>query len=116
MIIPYLQFLLILLTILCFVVCYRNYRIYYEYLKSDHMIEFTKLIKKDNFIDAVGEWIRWPAGSAWLLLSILNLEEDYGDITIACFKKKILIYFLIAIGLFVISLLLSLGGGLGGKS
>lgn len=107
MVVPYLQIVLILLTVSSFIIGYTNYKKYYEYLKFNYNVEFVKLIKKDRVIDAVGEWIRWPIGSAWLLLSIFNIKEDYGDNNITNYKKKSLIYFVMTIGLFLLSLLLS---------
>jgi len=107
MVIPYLQFVLVMLTVSSFIICYNNYKKYYEYLNGNYKDEFVKLIKKDKVIDAVGEWIRWPVGSAWLMLSVLNMNENYGDNKITTYKKKSLFYFVMTIGLFILSLLFS---------
>jgi len=58
-------------------------------------------VKQDKFIDAFGEWIRWPSGSAWLLFSIFNLTETYGDNKIRRYKQRALIYFALFVGLFL---------------
>lgn len=108
MVIPYLVLGLIFFTVCSFVLWYRNYRKYYEYLKSNHNKEFMRLIKKDRVIDAVGEWIRWPVGSAWLLFSIFKINENYGDKEIIIFKKRALQYFLIFIILFFSSFSIAL--------
>jgi len=106
--IPILQLVLILLTVSSFLLWYRNYKKYYEYIKTRHNTEFIKLILKDKYIDAVGEWCRWPVGSAWLLLSIFNLSENYGDNEISNYKYRLLKYFILLITLFIISLVFSL--------
>lgn len=106
--IPVLQFVLILFTVSSFLLWYSNYKKYYEYIKTKHSTEFIKLIRKDKYIDAVGEWVRWPVGSAWLLLSVFNLKEDYGDNTVSIYKSKLLKYFVLLITLFIIALAFSL--------
>jgi hypothetical protein len=107
-VIPALVFGLIFLTVFSFILWYSNYRKYYEYLQLNHNKEFIRLIKKDRVIDAVGEWIRWPVGSAWLLLSIFKIDENYGDKKILIFKKRALHFFLIFLILFFSSFSLAL--------
>jgi len=91
-----------------FTVFYITYRRYYKYLKTSHHDKWWQLMSKDPIVDAVGEWIRWPSGSVYLLLSVFRISESYNDIKIGRYKKTSLISFLIFITFFISLLFVSM--------
>jgi hypothetical protein len=99
---------LMVLTVVSFVWWYRNHREYQEYLRRHHPVEHERLTRQDRVIDAFGNWIRWPIGSAWLLFSIFNMRDTYGDNNVRRFKQRAAVYFLLFVGLFAAAFVIAL--------
>jgi|SRR5208337_81384 len=95
--------LLVMLLAICSFLLFGIYhRKYYAYMKAVHNAEWWRLLRRDPVIDTVGEWIRWPVGSVYLLLSIFNLTETYNDKKVAQYKKKAVFFFVAFIMSFVL--------------
>lgn len=84
-----------------FMVFYITYRRYYKYLKSSHHDKWWQLMSKDPIVDAAGEWIRWPAGSVYVLLSVFKMSETYNDIKIEIYKKTSVVSFVVFMTFFI---------------
>ena len=101
MVVLYGEITLMVLTVVSFVLWYRSHREYQDYLKRQHPAEHERLTKQDRVLDAFGDWIRWPVGSAWLLFSIFKMRDTYGDNNIRRIKQRALVYFMCFVGLFI---------------
>ena len=64
-----------------------SYRKYFYRMKTVHLPEWEKLMKRDPLIEAAGEWVRWPVGSIYLYTSIFDRSESYGDDEIRRYKQ-----------------------------
>lgn len=80
---------LIATSLLLFILFYGKYS---RHMKYSHKDKWTELMNRDPAIEAVGEWIRWPIGSIYFLLSIFQ-KEDYDDARIRQYKKIAVISF-----------------------
>jgi hypothetical protein len=80
------------------------YNAYQRHLKDNHPDEYKKLILEDKLVETVGEWIRWPIGSAGPILAIFNIQKYYGDHDLFSLQRKALIWLVI----FLLGLILSL--------
>lgn len=89
--------LMILLSLLASFIYYRKY---YLRMKTAHAAEWTALMNRDPAVAFLGEWIRWPFGSTYLLATLFA-PDDYGDVRLRTLKKRALV----AMGLFLYSLL-----------
>ena len=102
--------LLILLTLGLFIVSlvlfFSFYRKYYKHMKSKHIEHWKNLMNKDPVVELAGEWIRWPVGSIYLLLSIFNLSESYSDEKVRYYKKYATFFFTTSIILFLLNILM----------
>ncbi|KAF0145013.1 MAG: hypothetical protein FD156_1340 [Nitrospirae bacterium] len=87
--------LLIMLILLCsFLFFYGYYRKYYKYMKTAHKEEWWSLMKRDPLVDGAGEWVRWPVGSIYLIISIFKTTETYNDKKVEYYKKKATQFFI----------------------
>lgn len=87
--------LLIMLMLLCsFLFFYGYYRKYYKYMKTAHKEEWWNLMKRDPLVEGAGEWVRWPVGSIYLIISILKTTETYNDKKVEYYKKKAAQFFI----------------------
>jgi len=84
---PVILFVIVLFLAISFAFWGIYYRRYYSYMKNKYHNEWIKLMNKDPLIEAIGEWIRWPGGSVYLLLSIFS-KEKRGDDTLAAYKSR----------------------------
>jgi len=87
-----------------FVLWHGNHRRYQDYLRHHHPAVHERLVKQDRLIESFGEWIRWPVGSAWLLLSIFKTSEIYGDTNVGRYKQRAVVYFVLFLGAFAVTL------------
>jgi hypothetical protein len=76
-------------------------------MNSAHKEEWWSLMKKDPVVDTVGEWIRWPSGSAYFLLSIFRMSETYNDENIARYKKRAVFFFIALLMSFILILFIA---------
>lgn len=84
------------------------YRKYYSQMKSYHREKWLELMNRDPAIETAGEWIRWPVGSVYLLLSVFKKkEESYNDVKLDQYKRITVISFTIFIVSFIILLIIS---------
>ena len=82
------------------------YNAYQRHLKEDHPDEYRRLALKDKLVEAFGEWIRWPVGSAGPILAIFNIKQCYGDQRLFSLQRKALMWLVICVAGFILSLLL----------
>lgn len=61
-------------------------------MKVAHKNEWWALMKRDQTIDAAGEWVRWPVGSIYLFVSVFNKKVIYNDKKIEFYKKKVILF------------------------
>ena len=106
MIAPIVELFFIVSCVFCFVSWYKNYKSYYEYMRSNHRATFLRIINKDPLVRDIGDWIRWPVGSGYIILSSFNLGEDHGDNTIKSYKNMSVTYIILLVFFFVIALFL----------
>jgi hypothetical protein len=80
-------------------------------MKNNYHNEWLELMNKDPFIEATGEWIRWPSGSIYLILSILK-KGKIGDDELNKYKlkacKAFIIYAIAMILFFIIIAVLAI--------
>jgi hypothetical protein len=84
----------------------RTYRKYYKRMKEQHTDEWRRLMNKDEVVAGFGEWTRWPIGSSYFMMSILQRREDLGDGQISALKRRFffailgsVLFFLTLVGL-----------------
>ena len=65
------------------------YRRYYNRLRTKHSEEFTRLNQRDRIMADAGDWIRWPVGSAWVILSAFDWRSSLADDELARSKKAV---------------------------
>lgn len=82
------------------------YNAYQRHLRENHPDEYKRLVLKDKLIEAAGEWIRWPVGSAYPIFAVFNIKQYYGDHHLFSLQKKALIWLVICVAGFILSLLL----------
>lgn len=82
-------FILALSIVTSFAVLNTYYRRFYKRMKTAHKDEFQKLINKDRFIEDLGEWVRWPFGSVYLISSVFKINTDYNDEILGNYKRKV---------------------------
>jgi hypothetical protein len=82
------------------------YNAYQRHLRENHLDEYKRLVLKDKLIEAAGAWIRWPVGSAYPIFAVFNIKQYYGDHHLFSLQKKVLIWFVICVVGFILSLLL----------
>jgi hypothetical protein len=78
---------------------------YHRHLRKRHPEEYKKLELQDKLVEATGGWIRWPVGSIGPILALFNIKEHYGDRDLFHLQKKALIWFIICVVGFILSLL-----------
>ncbi len=79
---------------------------YQRHLKNEHPDEYKRLVLKDKLIETYGEWIRWPVGSAYPIFAVFNIRQNFGDYHLCSLQKKALIWLVICVVDFLLSLLL----------
>jgi hypothetical protein len=82
------------------------YNAYQRHLREDHPDEYKRLVLKDKLVETMGEWIRWPVGSAGPILAIFNINQYYNDQLLCSIQRKALIWLLICVAGLILSLLL----------
>ena len=97
-IIPMIAVVIFCFSLLLFYISYIRYR---DYMKKNHHDEWEKLTNRDPLINACGEWIRWPVGSIYFLLSVFDLSRHYDDLKLNVLKQRTYYLFII----FIISIL-----------
>ncbi len=104
---PVLLFAMLFSVIISFAFWGIYYRKYYSYMKIKHHNEWLKLMNKDPLIEAGGAWIRWPAGSIYLLLSVFSKEKS-GDDKLAAYKARAQMTFVIFGVAFILLLIVAM--------
>lgn len=70
-----LAILLVLIQPIVVVLFFMYYTRYYKHTKVNHAETFQELMRRDPFVDSIGEWIRAPIGSVYLFASIFQLSK-----------------------------------------
>jgi hypothetical protein len=74
------------------------YHKYYVHMKATHTSKWSELMNRDPAIAFLGEWIRWPFGSTYLLATFFK-ADDFGDVKLRTYRQRALV----AIGLLLCS-------------
>lgn len=84
----YLFGLTLLLNVVSLLTSFVYYRKYYVRMKTEHASEWLDLMNRDEAIAFLGEWIRWPFGSIYLIQSFVRPTPDFGDAQLRVFKRR----------------------------
>jgi hypothetical protein len=95
---------LIMITFVAILRFLNFYNSYQRHLKEKHPDEYKRLVFKDKIVEMVGEWFRWPIGSAGPILAIFNTREYCGDKDLFKYQRKALIW----LSIFLVALILTL--------
>ncbi len=90
-----------LVSILRFI---RFYNSYQEHLKKYHPDEYKELVYKDSIVRELGEWTRWPVGSAGPIIAIFNVKQFFGDRALQHYQKRAIIWLSVFFVSFAITL------------
>ena len=96
---------------LCTVLFFISYRKYCRHFKLNHYDKYKELMNKDPVVDAVGEWIRWPVGSVYLLMSLFSTTDKSLNMDTAlekCQKQSRIYLYALAVNFVIFFLLLAL--------
>lgn len=81
---------------------YSYYCKYYKYMKMNHEVEWKRLMNRDNAVELIGEWYRYPFGSGYLIASFFD-KETYGDSNVADIKTRAMRNLRLSVGALILA-------------